>query len=84
MRRDACRREPAGADVRPAGEYKPGQSNIVDITLANNTVIVRWNGGALGAAGGNADFALGKYGPIALYVGGTGSATFKDRRVRRL
>jgi hypothetical protein len=74
---------PAGVDLpglttRPAGGYKSGQTNAVDITLANNTVTVRWNGGSLGAAGGNADFALGKYGPIALYVGGTGSATFKD------
>ena len=74
---------PAGVDLpglmtRPAGAYKSGQTNTVDITLANTSVTVRWNGGSLGAAGGNADFALGKYGPIALYVGGTGSATFKD------
>ncbi len=74
---------PAGVDlpglmIRPAGGYKSGQTNTVDITLANTSVTVRWNGGSLGAAGGNADFALGKYGPIALYVGGTGSVTFKD------
>ena len=67
-----------GLMSRPAGEYKAGQANVVDITLANTSVIVRWNGGSLGAAGGNAEFALGKYGPLALYVGGTGSATFKD------
>jgi hypothetical protein len=63
---------------RPAGEYRPGQANDVDITLANTSIIVRWNGGSLGAAGGNAEFTAGSYGPIALYVGGTGTATFKN------
>jgi hypothetical protein len=40
-----------GLMSRPAGEYKSGQTNAVDITLANNTAIVRWNGGSIGAAG---------------------------------
>jgi hypothetical protein len=39
---------------------------------------VRFNGGSLGAAGGVVEDAAGKYGPVALYVGGTGAARFKD------
>jgi hypothetical protein len=73
---------PAGVSLpglaRPTGEFFPERSNSVDITLANTVVTVRFNGGSLGAAGGTAEEAAGKYGPIALYVGGTGTAHFKD------
>jgi hypothetical protein len=73
---------PAGVSLpglaRPTGEFFPDRSNSVDVTLANTTVTVRFNGGSLGAAGGQADESAGKYGPIALYVGGTGAAHFKD------
>jgi 3-keto-disaccharide hydrolase/FG-GAP-like repeat len=64
--------------ARPNGAYFPGKTNSVDITLAKTTVTVRFNGGSLGAAGGIADDAAGKYGRVALYVGGTGEARFKD------
>jgi hypothetical protein len=64
--------------VRPNGAYKPGETNNVDITLANTTVTLRLNGGSLGAAGGAVANEQGKYGPIALYVGGTAPARFKD------
>jgi hypothetical protein len=73
---------PAGVSLpglaRPTGEFFPGKTNSVDITLAKATVTVRFNGGSLGAAGGLAEETAGKYGPIALYVGGTGDARFKD------
>ena len=68
--------------VRPA-QFFAGQTNSVDITLAKNTVTVRFNGGSLGAAGGHAEDAPGKYGPIALYVGGTGVGELQGCRVRR-
>lgn len=63
---------------RPAGEYKRGQTNNVDVTMALNNITVRFNGGSLGAAGGATQDAMGKYGPLALYVGGTSAASFKD------
>lgn len=64
--------------ARPTGVWKPGQTNNVDITLAKTNVTVRFNGGSLGAAGGLAPDEIAKYGRIALYVGGTGEARFKD------
>jgi Domain of Unknown Function (DUF1080)/FG-GAP-like repeat len=64
--------------ARPTGTYFPGKNNSADITLAKTTVNVRFNGGSLGGAGGLAEDASGKYGPIALYVGGSGEARFKD------
>jgi hypothetical protein len=73
---------PAGVNlpglVRPTGAWKEGQTNSVDITLAKANVTVRFNGGSLGAAGGLAPDEIGKYGRIALYVGGTGEVRFKD------
>ena len=46
--------------------------------MAANNVTLRLNGGSLGAGGGATEDAHGKYGPIALYVGGTAAARFKD------
>ena len=73
---------PAGVSLpglaRPTGAFFPGKTNSVDITLTRNAITVRFNGGSLGAAGGVAEDAAGKYGPIALYVGGTGEVRFKD------
>jgi hypothetical protein len=64
--------------ARPTGQFFPDKTNSVDVTLANTAITVRFNGGSLGAAGGLAEEGSGKYGPIALYVGGTGTARFKD------
>ena len=73
---------PAGVSLpgvaRPTGAYLPGKSNSVDITLAKTVATVRFNGGSLGAAGGLAPDEAGKYGRVALYVGGTGEVRFKD------
>ena len=63
--------------ARPVGGFRPG-TNSADINLAKTSVTLRLNGGALGAAAGAAEDAAGKYGPIALYVGGTAEARFKD------
>jgi hypothetical protein len=64
--------------ARPTGAFRSGQANSVDVTLAKASVTLRLNGGSLGGGGGAAEDSAGKYGPIALYVGGTGEARFKD------
>ncbi len=73
---------PPGANLpnlaaRPVGAFRPG-TNVADITVAGTGVTLRLNGATFGAGGGNAADAVGKYGPIALYVGGAGEARFKD------
>jgi hypothetical protein len=72
---------PAGVSLpglaRPTGAFVPG-TNAADITLAGTAVTLRLNGGSLGGGGGAAELTAGKYGPIALYVGGTAPASFKD------
>lgn len=73
---------PAGVNLpglmsRPRSEYFPGKANVVDITLAANALTLRLNGGSLGGGGNPVQDTFGKYGPVALYVGGTAPATFK-------
>jgi hypothetical protein len=73
---------PAGVNLpglmgRPVGAYNPGQTNAVDITLAANSLTLRMNGASLGGGGGSVTDALGKYGPVMLWVGGSAPATFK-------
>jgi hypothetical protein len=62
----------------PLGEFTPGERNAVDITLAGNSVITRFNGGSLLSAGASTEDSMGRYGPIALYVGGTSAVSFRD------
>ena len=50
--------------------------NDVDIVIDANIVRPSVNG--RGAGGGAADEDLGRFGPVALYVGGTGDVTFRD------
>jgi hypothetical protein len=73
---------PAGVNLpglmtRPVGAYLAGQPNVVDITLAGNSLTLRMNGGSLGGGSNPVTDALGNYGPIALWVGGTAPASFK-------
>ena len=62
----------------PMGEYRPGQRNAVNITMTANSVTVRFNTGSLLSHLGTTEDSMGKYGPIALFVGGTAAASFKD------
>ena len=73
--------------VRPTGSYHPGDWNEIEVLLFGNTVKPSYNGGALGAGGaptGLVEEQQGKYGPIALYVGGSGEVHFKDLRYKDL
>ncbi len=73
--------------VRPTGSYHPGEWNEIEVLLFGNTVKPSYNGGSLGAGGaptGLVDEQQLKYGPIALYVGGSGEVRFKDLRYKDL
>jgi hypothetical protein len=71
--------------LRPVGSYKAGEWNQFEVLLHGDTVQPAFNGGALGGRGNStATEEAGKYGPIALYVGGTGEAQFKDLRYKDL
>ena len=67
---------------RPTGEYKPDEWNTIDIILAWNNVNPKFNGGRISAAaggiGGAVDDADGRYGPIALYAGGSGEVRYQN------
>ena len=67
-----------GLTSLPMGEYRPGQRNAVNITMTGNSVALRFNSGSLLSHMGHSEDAMGRYGPIALYVGGTASASFRD------
>jgi len=71
---------PAGVILpvtRPDASLKAGDWNTVEIFLDANIVRSFLNQGGE-TAGGVVDDAAGKYGPIALYAGGTGDVQFKD------
>jgi hypothetical protein len=72
-------RGPVGAAdlsiTRPVTDFKTGDWNQVEILLDVNIVRTFLNNGS---ENGGADDDTGKYGPLALYVGGTGQVTFKD------
>ena len=68
----------------PNGELRPGEWNRVEILLDANIVRLFINDGAESAAGGLADDSAGRYGPVALYVGGTGEVRFQDVAYRDL
>ena len=62
-----------GAQASP---LKPDDWNETDIVFDANILRVSVNG--RGAGGGAADEDLAKFGSVALYVGGTGEARFRD------
>jgi Domain of Unknown Function (DUF1080)/FG-GAP-like repeat len=68
--------EPASTDVRP-DDWNTFEA-IVDANIARSWL----NGGSGGA--GVADEEIGKFGPVALHVGGTGEVRFKDVAVKDL
>jgi hypothetical protein len=72
-----------------APPYKYGDWNEVEIFLYGTTVRPTFNGGGglgggAGNAGGNSGPENGRYGPIALYIGGTAQVELKDLRYKDL
>ena len=73
---------PASLAERPTGAYHPGVYNDTELLITEESIRPRFNMGSLGGGGGAQrpvpDAEKGGYGQIALYVGGTGEARFKD------
>jgi 3-keto-disaccharide hydrolase/VCBS repeat protein len=65
-----------GGRGAPPNPVKVDDWNDVDIVIDANILRPSVNG--RGAGGGAADEELGAFGPVALYVGGTGDASFRD------
>jgi hypothetical protein len=61
----------------PKGDLRPGDWNQIEILIDANIVRAFLNEGAE-VAGGVAEDDLGRFGPLALYVGGTGEVRFKN------
>ena len=75
--RGAAAQGPVLPVMRPDSSLRAGDWNSIEIFLDANIVRPFLNeGGETGA--GVADPAVGDYGPIALYAGGTGEVQFKD------
>ncbi len=73
-------RAPAGVNLpfrRPAADLRPGEWNRTEIIFDANIIKSSLNGGGRGAQG-YADDDAGRYGPFALYVGGSGEVRFRD------
>ena len=66
----------------PAFELKPNDWNDLDVVIDANIFRPWVNTSASG--GGAADDDLGKFGPIAIYVGGSGEVRFRDVSYRDL
>jgi hypothetical protein len=70
----------------PTGEFKPGQWNTLQVLLHDDNVFPNYNGGNLGFLTHKGSFPRltkesdGRYGPIAIYVGGTKPVEVKDFR----
>lgn len=83
---------PAGVEIPESLKanntaYRPGDWNEFEVRASDDDFNIRMNGGALGAGnalGGAAPPELGNYGPIVLYVGGTGEARFANLRYKDL
>lgn len=58
--------------------YKANDWNDANIVVDSNILRLWLNKGGAGSGGGAADADLGAFGPIALYVGGTGQVRFRD------
>ncbi|MCC7007790.1 MAG: VCBS repeat-containing protein [Acidobacteria bacterium] len=64
--------------LRPTATFTPGSYNESEILITNNTLSARINGAGSGGNRPLPDAAKDGFGQIALYVGGTGEARFKD------
>ena len=69
----------------PVFEFKAADWNDLEVQVDAN-ILRGWlnNGPEAGVANGAADEDKGSYGPVALYVGGTGEVRFKDIGVKDL
>ena len=71
--------------TRPAYAYRPNEWNPLEIILDANYLRVWINDGPEGGStNGQADEDVAKYGPVALYVGGTGEVRFKQVELKDL
>ena len=76
---------PSGAalpNIAEPSDLKPNDWNDVDVVIDAN--IMRPWVNTSGSGGGAADDEVGTYGPIAIYVGGTGQVHFRDVSYRDL
>ncbi len=71
---------PPGSPYKePNYAYRAGEWNALEIILDTNLLRTWVNDGPEGGvAGGRAEEAAGRLGPVALYVGGTGEVRFKQ------
>ena len=74
---------PLPTGIVTARPLTPNEWNEVEIIADGSFVRLMVNDSAAGG-GGPTNFDAGKYGPLALYVGGTGAVSFKDVGYRDL
>src|SRR5579871_249960 len=71
--------------IRPAYAYQANDWNPLEVLLDSNILRVWINDGPeSGTTNGRADEELASYGPVALYVGGTGEVRFKEVELKDL
>jgi hypothetical protein len=71
--------------TRPDYSYRPNEWNPLEIILDGNFLRAWVNDGPEGGmANGQAEEDIAKYGPVALYVGGTGEVRFKQVELKDL
>jgi hypothetical protein len=71
--------QPAGLPiVPPPTGYRANDWNQIELILDANIIRPFLNQGGSGGMGGVAEEEYGRFGPIALYVGGSGEVRFKD------
>jgi hypothetical protein len=71
--------------TRPDYSYRPNEWNPLEIILDGNFLRAWVNDGPEGGmTNGQADEEIAKYGPVALYVGGTGEVHFKQVELKDL
>ncbi|MDB5120118.1 MAG: repeat protein [Sphingobacteriales bacterium] len=78
-------RRPTGPTLpfqRPQSGFLAGDWNQIEVVLDLNILRSYLNDG--NGPGGAADEIVGKFGPVALYVGGTGEVRFKDFKYKDL
>jgi hypothetical protein len=75
---------PAIPHSRPAGSLKSGDWNELEVFVDARTTRTILNEGPLASADGEMVDEVGRYGPVALFVGGTGEVRFKDFALKDL